>query len=379
MNDLLDLVAAQCAHVAVVVAEEALRVHRVDALDTLLVRGRDAVDHRVGRPWMGVGPLVGRSGQDLELVHARRAVPDRGAEAVGAGVASADDHHALVLGGDRWFGEVALLHLVRPGQVLHRLIDAAQLAPGHRQVAPRRGSAREHDRVVPEHFVDRHVLTDVRVHAELGALGAHLLDAAVEVPLLHLELGDAVSQQPTDAIGAFVDHDVVTGARELLRGGEARGPEPTTATRLPVRTSGTIGATQPSSHARSMISTSICLIVTGGSLIPSTHAASHGAGHRRPGELREVVRRVQTFARRLPLVAVHEVVPLGDQVPERTTRVAERDAAVHAPRALRPHLLRREVLVDLVPVEHAHRDRSPLRQLPLVLHEPRRLTHGLLP
>src|SRR5438105_1583818 len=42
------------------------------------------------------------------------------------------------------------------------------------------------------------------------------------------------------------------------------------------------GATQPSSHARLMISTSTCLMVTGSSLMPSTHAASHGAGHSRP-------------------------------------------------------------------------------------------------
>ena len=40
--------------------------------------------------------------------------------------------------------------------------------------------------------------------------------------------------------------------------------------------------TQPSSHARSMISTSTCLIVTGLALMPSTHADSHGAGHSRP-------------------------------------------------------------------------------------------------
>src|SRR5207253_4743020 len=37
-----------------------------------------------------------------------------------------------------------------------------------------------------------------------------------------------------------------------------------------------------SSNARSMIATSTPLIVTGSSLIPSTHAPSHGAGQRRP-------------------------------------------------------------------------------------------------
>ena len=38
------------------------------------------------------------------------------------------------------------------------------------------------------------------------------------------------------------------------------------------------GSTQPSFQARSMICSSICLIVTGSSLISSTQAAWHGAG-----------------------------------------------------------------------------------------------------
>ena len=42
--------------------------------------------------------LVGRPGQDLELVDRRRALAVDGAEAVGAGVAAADDHHPLAGG-----------------------------------------------------------------------------------------------------------------------------------------------------------------------------------------------------------------------------------------------------------------------------------------
>ena len=60
------------------------------------------------------------------------------------------------------------------------------------------------------------------------------------------------------------------------------GPEPITTTRLPVFCDGTCGVTQPSRQARSMISTSTCLIVTASELMPSTHADSHGAGHSRP-------------------------------------------------------------------------------------------------
>ena len=41
--------------------------------------------------------LVGRAGDDLELVDALAALAVDGAQAVGAGVAAADDDHALAL------------------------------------------------------------------------------------------------------------------------------------------------------------------------------------------------------------------------------------------------------------------------------------------
>ena len=50
----------------------------------------------------------------------------------------------------------------------------------------------------------------------------------------------------------------------------------------PVRVSGGRGTIQPSSHARSTIASSICLIETGSSLIASTQAGSHGAGQISP-------------------------------------------------------------------------------------------------
>ena len=37
-------------------------------------------------------------------------------------------------------------------------------------------------------------------------------EAPLEVALLHLELGDAVAQQPADAVGALEHDDVVAGA-----------------------------------------------------------------------------------------------------------------------------------------------------------------------
>ena len=60
------------------------------------------------------------------------------------------------------------------------------------------------------------------------------------------------------------------------------GPDPTTATRLPVRVAGVSGEIQPSSKARSTMAHSIDLIVTASSLSASVQEPSHGAGQTRP-------------------------------------------------------------------------------------------------
>ena len=95
----------------------------------------------------------------------------------------------------------------------------------------------------------------------------------------------------------------------------------------------------------------------------------------RAGELGEVVRGVQAVDRGAPLVAVDQVVPVGDQVPERAPLVAERDAAVHAPRPLGAELLLGHRVVHLEVVVHPLGDRPPGRRLAGDLHESGRLTH----
>ena len=61
------------------------------------------------------------------------------------------------------------------------------------------------------------------------------------------------------------------------------------------------GTTQPSSKPWSMIAHSIALIVTGGSLMPSTHEPSQGAGQTRPvnsGKLLVLCRRSSASCQR---------------------------------------------------------------------------------
>src|SRR5690606_30373785 len=103
-------------------------------------------------------------------------------------------------------------------------------------------------------------------------------------------------------------------------------------------------------------------------------------GARAPGELREVVRPMQAIERFAPAAVVDEIVPLRDQVVDRTAvrRLAERHAAIHAARALDAKMLlarRREDLFEVadalfrVPVRHG---------LTRVFHETRMLAHWRL-
>ena len=60
------------------------------------------------------------------------------------------------------------------------------------------------------------------------------------------------------------------------------GPEPTTATFLPVRTAGGCGLIHPSAKPLSIMFFSIFSMATGSLIIPRTHDFSHGAGHNLP-------------------------------------------------------------------------------------------------
>jgi hypothetical protein len=89
----------------------------------------------------------------------------------------------------------------------------------------------------------REVLADQHAGAEAHALRLHLLDAAVDQALFHLEVGNAVAQQAADAVALLEHRHLVAGARQLLGGGQAGGAGADDATFLPVFTSGGCGTT----------------------------------------------------------------------------------------------------------------------------------------
>ena len=198
------------------------------------------------------------------------------------------------------------------------------------------------------------------VGPEHGALGLHLGQAPVETELLHLELGDAVAQQPADPVGPLEHRDVVADAGELLGGGQPGGPGPDDRdllARLGRRRAA--GTTQPC-PPRVVHDLQLDLLDRHRVAVDRQHAG--GLARRRaqrPGELREVVRGVQPLDRLAPLVAVDEVVPLRDEVAQRAALVAERDAAVHAAPGLLLQPVVRELLVDLAPVLEPQVHRTP--------------------
>ncbi len=81
---------------------------------------------------------------------------------------------------------------------------------------------------------------------EGDAFGFHLRDAAVDQVLLHLEVGNAVAQQPAGLGVLLEDMNVVSGARQLLGGGQAGGAGADDGDRLPVFSPEISGLTQPS-------------------------------------------------------------------------------------------------------------------------------------
>ena len=294
----------------------------------------------------------------------------------------------LAVGVDRRLVELTERLQVAEGQVLHGQVDAPELPARRRQVTAQGRPTRQDDGVVlAAQLLDGEVAVpaaaDLDAGDEPGALGPHLVQPPVEHGLLHLELGDAVAQQPADPVGPLEHGDVVPGAGELLGGGQPGRPGTDDGDLL----AGVLlrgNRLDQVALERLVDDLPLDLLDRDRRLLQVQHA---GALARRraqlPGELREVVGRVQPLDRLGPVVAAGEVVPLGDQVAQRAAVVAERDAAVHAPGGLLAYRGDREdgvltVLpgeVDVLPVHDPHVDGTPRRQRPLVLEEPGRVSH----
>ena len=198
---------------------------------------------------------------------------------------------------------------------------------------------------------------------------------SIDEALFELELGNAVAQQTADAVGALEDRDLVAGLVELVGRGEAG------RTRADDRhaLSGSHGRRSrlnPSVFERVLDNRQLDRLDGDRVVVDAEHARAFARRRTQPARpLREVVRRVQPIARRLPPLAVDQIVPVGNDVAEGAALMTERDAAIHAPGALVPHLRVRLGQVHFLPVADPLVHRTGLRLRALDLDETGGLTH----
>ena len=306
----------------------------------------------------------------------------RRAQAIGAGVAAADDDHMLVLRSDRAATDDPILFAtaVLRGQVLHREVDALELAAGHGQIARGRGPAGQHDRVeIATELIDRHLDADVRPGPERHPFLAHQREPAIEDAFLELELGNAVAQQPADAIGAFEDGDSMARTVQLICSGEAcrTGADDGD---LSAGAAGGRPDRDPAFVERAIDDRDLDRLDRHRVGVDPEHARAFARRGTQPArELWKVVRRVKALEGRLPPASIQEIVPIGNQVPQWATLMAEGNPTVHAARRLIAQRRFGIGKIDLAPVVDALRHRSHRRLLADDLDEPGRFTHGRPP
>ena len=196
-------------HLAISVLVHKLRGRSgVNPLATLLVRRRHPEDHRESRPRVASSALISGSRHNLQRRHRLRPLPQRRPQAIRPGVAAANHDDVLALSRHPTLSDAVEDVLGGPRQVIHRLVDPAQIPPGNRQVTGHCRTRGEDEGVKTFlQILSRHVHTNRRVGVEAGPLRPHLLDTPIQHSLLHLELRDPVAHQATDRIGTLEHRD----------------------------------------------------------------------------------------------------------------------------------------------------------------------------
>ena len=223
-------------------AEEPFGRHRVDPLAALFVRRRGPEDVGPLRPGVVRVPRVGRplgssSNWWTDSAPCRWAVPRQSAPVspppmITTRLPSAE----MISAGATWSPASRRFCWVR--------YSTAKWTPPSSRPGIWRSRAHgvppaEHDRVeLPPQAGYGEIDADLDAGPELDAFGRHQRQPAIDEALFELELGNAVPQQAADAIGPFEDRHVMPGRLSWSAAASPAGPEPTTATRLPVRTAG---------------------------------------------------------------------------------------------------------------------------------------------
>jgi hypothetical protein len=213
---------------------------------------------------------------------------------------------------------------------------------------------------------------------EGDALRLHLADAPVDVVLLHLEVGNAVAQEPAGAPVLLEDMHLVADARELLRGGKAGGSRADDSDALAGELVG--GLRDDPALLPTAVGNGAFDRLDGDRRFLEVERARRLAGRRADpaGELGEVVGGLEIAQRLVPVVLVDEVVEVRDLVVHRAAVVTVRDAAIHAARRLVARRLLAERDHELAIMPDAIGRRRILPVAPIDLEKSRHLAHSRL-
>ena len=326
-----------------------------------------------------------------------------GADAVRAGVATANHDHVLVLGREVFavleIGIEQALGVAR--EEIHREMNALEVAAGIAAGRIKRlGRAGGHQHGVEVllqiigidvlHLAAaflhdlRHVagskfflFAHVRAGDKLHALLAHQIDAALDDILVQLHVRNAVHQQAADAVRAFVHRHRVAHLVQLIGRGQAGRAGADDGDLFAGPLGGRFGG-HPA-FIEGAVDDGVLDVLDGHRRVGDTEHARAFARCRAhaAGELRKIVRLVQAIDRLFPALLINEMVPLGDEVVDRTAvaGLAKRHAAIHAARALRLQVSLLGRGVDLVVIVQALQRIAIRHRLALKLHKSSWFTH----
>ena len=276
----------------------------------------------------------------------------------------------LAIGADLAFVLAFAGGLILLGQEFHRKVHALEVTAGHGQVTRLLGTAGQqhgvklfHQLLGADGFLgpvgDLAVLAQTvltrhqHAGADLQTFGDQLLDTAVDMGLVQLEVRNAVAQQAADLVVLLEQRHVVTGTHQLLGGCQTRRASPHHG-HLLARQMGRQLRLDPALFPGAVDDGVLDGLDADGRAVDVGHAGSlAGCGADAARELREVVGAVQHLNGTGPIPAVHQIVEVRDDVVDRAAVVAERRAAVHAACALDLGLLGREGNDELLVVLHA--------------------------
>ena len=154
------------------------------------------------------------------------------------------------------------------------------------------------------------------------------------------------------------------------------GPDPTIATFFPVRRAGGDATIQPSSESP-IHDRDFDLLDRDRIRVDSQNTgALAGRRTQAAGELGKVVRRMQALNGFPPVIPIDQIIPIGNDVAERATLMAKRNATVHAALCLLSKLLFWKISIDFLPVPKPLGNRPAVRSDTADLEKTARISHA---